>query len=41
VLHPLLLRRTKLERAADLKIPPLKVEIAELTLDDSELDFYE
>ncbi len=41
VLNPLMLRRTKAAKAADLKLPPLLVTVSEITLDDSERDFYE
>ena len=40
VLDKVMLRRTKTERAADVKLPPLKIEIARLAL-DTERDFYE
>ena len=41
VLRPLMLRRTKAERAADIRIPPLETGVQALTLDDHERDFYD
>jgi hypothetical protein len=40
VLTPLMLRRTKAERAADLNLPQLTVEVRRLELDEKERDFY-
>lgn len=36
-----MLRRTKAERAADLRLPPLEIEVRELTLSPAEQDFYD
>ena len=36
-----MLRRTKEQRKADLKLPPLKVDIVYLELDAAERDFYD
>lgn len=41
VLERILLRRTKLERAEDVKLPPLAVMIRRDTLSPAERDFYE
>lgn len=41
VLDTILLRRTKIERQADLNLPPLTVEIRKLKLSPEEHDFYE
>ena len=41
VLDTILLRRTKIERQADLNLPPLCVEIKKLKLSPEEHDFYE
>ena len=41
VLHNVCLRRTKEERAADLKLPPLEVVVEKLELDEIEQDFYD
>jgi DNA repair protein RAD16 len=41
VLDTILLRRTKIERQADLNLPPLTVEIRKLKLTPEEHDFYE
>jgi DNA repair protein RAD16 len=41
VLNPAMLRRTKNERAADLKLPKLTIRTHELELDAAERDFYE
>eukprot|EP00922_Rhytidocystis_sp_ex-Travisia-forbesii_P019442 GHVS01028781.1.p1 GENE.GHVS01028781.1~~GHVS01028781.1.p1 ORF type:complete len:1383 (+),score=277.13 GHVS01028781.1:143-4150(+) len=41
VLDAIMLRRTKLERASDVKLPPLTVEIRRDPLSPSERDFYE
>jgi DNA repair protein RAD16 len=36
-----MLRRTKTEKASDLKLPPLTVTVEEISLDAAERDFYE
>eukprot|EP00929_Paragymnodinium_shiwhaense_P110400 TRINITY_DN7739_c0_g2_i1.p1 TRINITY_DN7739_c0_g2~~TRINITY_DN7739_c0_g2_i1.p1 ORF type:complete len:1202 (+),score=339.40 TRINITY_DN7739_c0_g2_i1:57-3662(+) len=41
VLNRILLRRTKAERAADIKLPPLEVTIRRDTLSAEEKDFYQ
>jgi DNA repair protein RAD16 len=41
ILDVVMLRRTKVERAEDIKLPPLNINIEYLTLDASERDFYE
>ena len=41
VLDAILLRRTKLERQADLNLPPISVEIKKNKLTKEEFDFYE
>ena len=41
VLDKMMLRRTKVERASDIKLPPLHVSVEKLTLTESEMDFYE
>ena len=41
ILDVVMLRRTKVERAEDIKLPPLNINIEMLTLDASERDFYE
>ena len=41
VLLPAQLRLTKAERAADVKLPPLKIEIRETEFDEVERDFYD
>jgi SNF2 family DNA or RNA helicase len=40
ILNVVMLRRTKAERAADLKLPPLEIRVEELTLSPPEQDFY-
>ena len=39
ILDVVMLRRTKVERAEDIKLPPLNINIEMLTLDASERDF--
>jgi hypothetical protein len=41
VLLAVMLRRTKLERAADVKLPPLEIVTQFLDLSEHETDFYE
>ena len=41
VLNKVMLRRTKAERAADLHLPSLTVQVCELELKQEERDFYE
>eukprot|EP01012_Entosiphon_sulcatum_P067451 TRINITY_DN9716_c0_g1_i1.p1 TRINITY_DN9716_c0_g1~~TRINITY_DN9716_c0_g1_i1.p1 ORF type:complete len:1165 (-),score=253.85 TRINITY_DN9716_c0_g1_i1:69-3533(-) len=41
VLDQILLRRTKKERAADVKLPPLTIKLEMTELDEQERDFYE
>ena len=41
VLKRVQLRRTKAQRSADIKIPPLTIRIVELELSEAERDFYE
>ena len=41
LLNPLMLRRTKEERAQDLQLPPLVVKVQLVELDAAERDFYE
>ena len=41
VLDTIMLRRTKVERAADVNIPPLSNNVKMLELDETEKDFYE
>ena len=41
ILQPAQLRRTKAERAADVKLPPLEITVQETEMDEVERDFYE
>jgi len=41
VLDRIMLRRTKKERAKDVKLPPLKVHVTHLKLNEAERDFYD
>ena len=41
VLDTVLLRRTKLERQADLNLPPISIQVRKTTLSREERDFYE
>ena len=41
VLKRVQLRRTKVQRSSDIKIPPLTIRIVELELSEAERDFYE
>jgi SNF2 family DNA or RNA helicase len=41
VLDKVMLRRTKKERAAELKLPKLNIEVRKLALNEAERDFYE
>mmetsp|Transcript_9849 Transcript_9849/g.24246 ORF Transcript_9849/g.24246 Transcript_9849/m.24246 type:complete len:1443 (-) Transcript_9849:103-4431(-) len=41
VLDKIMLRRTKLERAKDVKLPPLHINVVKLKLDEQERDFYD
>ena len=41
VLDKIMLRRTKVERAADVKLPPLTVSVRKLKLTADEKDFYD
>jgi len=41
LLGDVMLRRTKGERGGELNLPPLRIEIARLALDEREKDFYE
>ena len=41
VLNPIMLRRTKKGKAADLSLPPLNINVEEIELDAAERDFYE
>jgi len=41
VLDKVMLRRTKAERAKDVKLPPLHVRVEKLKLDEQERDFYD
>ena len=41
VLNPIMLRRTKKGKAADLGLPPLNINVEEIELDAAERDFYE
>ena len=41
MLIKVMLRRTKVEREADIKLPPLSVSINVLEMDACERDFYE
>jgi DNA repair protein RAD16 len=40
VLSKVMLRRTKKERAEDIKLPPLNVKIQKIKLEPAERDFY-
>eukprot|EP00958_Prasinococcus_capsulatus_P022731 scaffold3218_cov350-Prasinococcus_capsulatus_cf.AAC.4 len=40
VLHNVQLRRTKRERASDVKLPPLTINVVDSSLDKKERDFY-
>lgn len=41
ILRPAQLRRTKAERAADVKLPPLEIKVQVTEMDEVERDFYE
>ena len=41
ILRPAQLRRTKAERASDVKLPPLRIDVQETEMDEVERDFYE
>jgi DNA repair protein RAD16 len=41
VLDKIMLRRTKEERSADVKLPPLTITVRKLTLTEDEKDFYD
>ena len=41
ILDVVMLRRTKVERAEDIKLPPLEINVETLKLNESERDFYE